>query len=136
MEACRLRSVVRILIGAAIAAAAIERPAAAQSYEVVHTFGYSNGEPHGELVLAPDGSFYGTADRGGRFHLGSVFRMEPDGLGGYTITDIHSFFGRDGSNPQAGLLRDANGWFYGTTTTGGDAGVGTIFAMDPAGHVT
>ncbi len=135
MEACRLRTVVRILIAAAIAVFALERPATAQTYEVVHSFVFEDGEPLCELVEAPDGSFYGTEDRGGRYQMGSVFRLVPDGAGGFTLHEIHSFFGRDGAHPKAELILDANGWLYGTTYDLGRHGLGTIFAIDTAGHL-
>ncbi len=119
------------ILGMLLLAAAVS----AQTLEIVHNFAASSGTPRGELLAMPDGSFYGTTEFGGRFQMGSVFRLVPDGLGGFTIDEIHSFFGRDGQGPRAGLVLDPNGWLYGTTS-GGLISLGTIFAMDPAGHVT
>jgi uncharacterized repeat protein (TIGR03803 family) len=39
--------------------------------------------------------------------------------------------GTDGSTPTAGLIRDANGNFYGTTAYGGAYGPGTVFELTP-----
>jgi uncharacterized repeat protein (TIGR03803 family) len=48
-------------------------------------------------------------------------------------TVLHSFAGRDGANPGAGLFRDAEGNIYGTTSAGGTSynGYGTIFKIAP-----
>jgi uncharacterized repeat protein (TIGR03803 family) len=46
---------------------------------------------------------------------------------------LHSFgsTGTDGTQPRAGLVMDASGNFYGTTSTGGTAGIGTVFEISP-----
>lgn len=50
------------------------------------------------------------------------------------FTVLHYFTGgADGANPHAGLTMDLHGNLYGTTTTGGPAGFGTVFQMKPAG---
>jgi uncharacterized repeat protein (TIGR03803 family) len=50
-------------------------------------------------------------------------------------TVLHSFFGIDGAHPTAGLLRDASGNLYGTTT-GGGTGYGVVFKVDTSGNET
>lgn len=61
---------------------------------------------------------------------------------GQTFQLLHSFQGRDGSNPWAPLVQGTNGSFYGTTYLGGDlsanagTGSGTVFRMDPNGNIT
>jgi uncharacterized repeat protein (TIGR03803 family) len=53
-----------------------------------------------------------------------------------TLTILHSFAGgTDGAYPEAGLIRDASGNFYGTTQ-GGTAGDGTVFLVSPEGDET
>jgi uncharacterized repeat protein (TIGR03803 family) len=42
----------------------------------------------------------------------------------------------DGSNPRAGLIMDSAGNFYGTTSSAGALGHGTVFKMTPAGTET
>lgn len=44
---------------------------------------------------------------------------------------IHSFGGADGSSPQGGVVFDAAGNLYGTTTAGGANEAGTVFELAP-----
>ena len=44
---------------------------------------------------------------------------------------LHNFNGTDGSYPLAGLIFDAAGNLYGTTSYGGTYGYGTVFEMTP-----
>jgi uncharacterized repeat protein (TIGR03803 family) len=53
-----------------------------------------------------------------------------------TFTTLHSFDSTDGANPLAGLVQATNGNFYGTTSTGGANGDGTIFKTTPSGALT
>jgi uncharacterized repeat protein (TIGR03803 family) len=48
---------------------------------------------------------------------------------------LHSFSGPDGARPGA-LIETADGTFLGTTSSGGDFNLGTIFRMIPNGNVT
>jgi len=56
-----------------------------------------------------------------------------------TFTVLHSFTGRDGANPYAGLTIDRAGNLYGTTQYGGDlssncpGGCGTVFKLSQRG---
>src|SRR5580704_6265563 len=52
-------------------------------------------------------------------------------------TVLYSFKGgSDGATPAAGLIADSNGNLYGTTSIGGDAGVGTGFEITVGGAET
>ncbi len=57
------------------------------------------------------------------------------------LTTLHSFNGTDGTNPQ-GLVKAADGNFYGTTAAGGSSGncgsygCGTVFKITPDGTLT
>ncbi|MFZ4764813.1 MAG: choice-of-anchor tandem repeat GloVer-containing protein, partial [Roseimicrobium sp.] len=88
------------------------------------------------LLLAPDGSFYGTTVAGGAFNSGSVFKITPAGV----LTTLVSFTGSSvanpGSNPQAPLILGADGKYLGTTNAGGTGGFGTIFRMTDSGVQT
>ncbi len=118
--------------------------APAQTFTVLHTFNGKNGaSPEGVLVLDAAGNIYGTTAGGGTGKCssqgcGTGFMLNKAGkqLG------VYSFDGADGLNPVAGLLRDADGSFYGTTLNGGDEscnpphGCGTVFRVSKTGKET
>jgi uncharacterized repeat protein (TIGR03803 family) len=83
------------------------------------------------LVLAKDGTLYGTTYSCGPSANGTVFKIAPDG----TETIIHGFNadGLDGINPYGGLIFDKAGNLYGTTYQGGANGFGTVYKITPAG---
>jgi uncharacterized repeat protein (TIGR03803 family) len=87
--------------------------------------------PHGGLVLATNGNFYGTAGGGGANSVGTVYEITSAGK----LTTLHSFDYTDGSTPYVGLVQATNGNFYGTTSDGGN-GYGTIFEITPTGTLT
>jgi len=91
--------------------------------------------PDSGLVRDPAGNLWGTLPNGigHPFSLGFVYKISPAGK----ETKPHVFTGptSDGSNPQAGLIRDPAGTFYGTTAGGGSNFAGTVFKLD-AGNET
>jgi len=87
------------------------------------------GGPNG-VVFGKDGNLYGTTFRDGPYGDGTVFQLTPSGSG-WTETTLHSFQYDDGINPGAGLISDAAGNFYGSTTTGPGYS-GTIFELSPS----
>lgn len=101
------------------------------AFAVLHTFVYSDGSfPYAGLFRGHRGTLYGTTGYGGDYGWGTVFKITPGG----TFATLHSF---DGSNndgvPLSGLVEDAKHNLYGTTSSGGDNGVGTIYKIDPHG---
>jgi uncharacterized repeat protein (TIGR03803 family) len=57
-----------------------------------------------------------------------VFRLDGSG----TLSILYNFTGNsDGAFPYAGLVRDAAGNLYGTTSTGGMWSFGTVFKLTP-----
>ncbi|HUI83020.1 MAG TPA: choice-of-anchor tandem repeat GloVer-containing protein [Candidatus Binatia bacterium] len=90
---------------------------------------------YGTLVQASDGLLYGTTWQGGSDNTcsngcGVLFRIE---LGG-RFTTVHSFTRTtDGASPFAGLTQASDGKLYGTTTFGGNNGLGqgTIYRYAP-----
>jgi len=93
------------------------------------------GPPNGPnaLIRATDGNFYGTANDGGAYGYGSVFKITPAG----SLTTLHNFDGPDGSVPYLqGLVEATDGNFYGTVNGGGAYGYGTVFKITPAGTLT
>src|SRR5450631_226172 len=54
-----------------------------------------------------------------------------------TFSTLHNFTGSpDGAGPAGGLIRDSAGNLYGTTLSGGDQNLGTIFEVDSQGAET
>src|SRR5688500_14932551 len=79
-------------------------PAEAQTYDAVHAFSREGGSPMSRLLVAPDGRLYGTTTAGGRYRLGSVFVLTPNGSG-FDFANVWEFSGPDGLSPRAGLIR-------------------------------
>jgi uncharacterized repeat protein (TIGR03803 family) len=73
------------------------------------------------------GNLYGTTERGG-VGLGVVFKVN---IKTRTETVLYTFkVPSDGEIPSSGLVRDAAGNLYGTTTAGGDRNSdGTVFKV-------
>ncbi len=70
---------------------------------------------------------------GGFFGIGIVFRLDPSGH----ETVLHTFAPAEGGDPYAGVVMDAAGNLYGTTSAALALGVlGTVFKIDTAGNFT
>jgi uncharacterized repeat protein (TIGR03803 family) len=106
------------------------------SESVLHIFvGGSDGQtPYAGLIADAVGNLYGTTYAGGNIEVGepgcggwcgTVFMLTPKG----TLTVLHRFTFSDGANPLAGLMADAAGNLYGTTTLGGNNNYGTVFKL-------
>lgn len=96
---------------------------------VLHTFtGPDGNTPFGSLVADASGNLYGTTFQGGAFNCGTVYEIAPNS----TETILYSFAcGNDGAYPLAGLILDASGNLYGTTSAGGPSGAGVVFKIQP-----
>jgi len=106
---------------------------------VLHAFrGSDGGNPHGDLIADSAHALYGTTEYGGASGYGTIFKITRNGK----ESVIHSFSGgTDGALPESGLIADASGNFYGTTSYGGGSsncnfGCGTVFRLAPDGTVT
>ena len=107
---------------------------ASGAYSVLVHFPESNkGQaPHGSLIQAQNGNFYGLTSSGGTYGYGTFFRLCN---GNYTT--LHSFnSGTSSRNPQGSVVQGTDGNFYGTTQDGGAFGYGTIFKISPGGMLT
>jgi uncharacterized repeat protein (TIGR03803 family)/autotransporter-associated beta strand protein len=103
--------------------------------------GTDGATPVGSLLLS-GGTLYGTTSEGGNLALnrgsgyGAVFSVP---VTGGTPTVLASFNGTNGTGPVAGLVSDANGNLYGTTSGGGvgwpGQSDGTVFELSPIAPV-
>ena len=78
--------------------------------------------PDGTLLRDAAGALYATTYACGPANSGSVVRLKPPepGQTRWTPSLLYTFRdGDDGSTPNAGLVMDASGALYGTTTYGG-----------------
>jgi uncharacterized repeat protein (TIGR03803 family) len=89
--------------------------------------GNDGAAPLGGLILASDGSFYGTTTEFGAGGYGTVFKMGTDGQ---PVTLYAFTGGANGANPMGRLLQAEDGNFYGVTGSGGDSNGGTLFELD------
>jgi uncharacterized repeat protein (TIGR03803 family) len=98
-----------------------------------------------ELIRDGQGNPYGTTYTGGDLSCGYydegcgvVFKLSPAGK----KTVLHTFKGgTDGEYPLAGVVQDAQGNLYGTTSTGGSSscsstGCGAVFKLSKTGKET
>jgi uncharacterized repeat protein (TIGR03803 family) len=92
--------------------------------------GTSGQQPTSALAFDNAGHLYGTTLLGGQYTLGTMFELVKTGSGTWNEATLHQFTGgNDGSSPAAGLIADAAGNFYGTTSTGGSTNGGTVFEL-------
>jgi uncharacterized repeat protein (TIGR03803 family) len=108
----------------------------AQTFTLLHTFAgplKDGATPSAGLVMDAKGNLYGTTTSGGSSgYYGTVFKVSATGK----ETVLHSFTNgpTDGAYPEGGLVVDADGNLYGTTTSGGNSGgQGTVFKVDKNG---
>ncbi len=110
-------------------------------YRILHSFlMLSNGNqpegaaPYAGLVLSGD-TLYGTTSGGGKDGMGAIFSVNTNGL---DFTNLYSFSpaipgtNSDGDTPLAGLVVSGS-TLYGTTSSGGPFGSGTVFSLDTDG---
>ena len=97
------------------------------------TGGADGGVPESSVIGDGAGNLYGTTNSGGASNAGVVFRLDAKGQ----ETVLYSFTGgADGGYPYSGVIRDATGNLYGTTTYGGGADLGVVYKVDATGHET
>ncbi len=100
------------------------------------------GQPNGNLIKGNDGKFYGTTVYRGQTNAGTIFQITTNGdfsliysfgnnLVYDTNADVNSWTTSDGGNPTAGLVQGGDGNFYGTTSSDGPGGGGTVFQFIP-----
>lgn len=130
-----------LLYGTTVAGGAWDRgtvyqltPAGVRS--TLHAFTPDAGSaPLADLVSDATGTLYGTTTEGGDFGFGTIFKITTDG----DFTTLVHFTGTGGAAPGSvpgGLVRHADGAFYGTTGGGGTFGWGTVYRLAADGTLT
>jgi uncharacterized repeat protein (TIGR03803 family) len=109
----------------------------AQTYTVIANLTGGNAYPQSSLIQGVNGNLYGTSyGLASSNEYGTVFEVTTSG----TVSTIYTFCSKtncaDGSFPVAGLILANDLNFYGTTTSGGAYGAGTVFKLTPAGTIT
>ena len=105
-------------------------------HKVLHSFDRKDGDqPWSSLVFDAAGNLYGTTVLGGDidsnpclgYGCGVVFKVSPSANGKWAETVLHKFHGwTDGFYPYDGLIFDADGNLFGTTSYGG-----VVFKLTP-----
>ena len=99
---------------------------------VIHSFSGSDGSnPQSTLIKDSNGMMYGTTKTGGgASDTGTVFSVSTSGVENV----IHPFDADTHAiNPESSLLLASDGQLYGTTSTGGQYGLGTIYSLSTSG---
>lgn len=91
------------------------------------------GCPTGNLLLDSAGNLYGVTQTGGPGGGGTIFELT-NTPSGWTETILYAFQGQgDGAVPYSGLIMDHAGNLYGTASTRGLHGHGTVFELVHSG---
>ena len=110
---------------------------------VLHAFAASvtdGAQPLTPVIQGTDGNLYGTTGAGGNANCaggcGVVFKSTT--VGGESV--LYSFGPSPAAGPQSpqpsSLIQGTDGNFYGTTSNGGQFGLGSFFELTPAGVAT
>jgi uncharacterized repeat protein (TIGR03803 family) len=100
---------------------------------VLHSFNIlpDAQNPATGLIFDAAGNLYGATELGGAQDLGAVFRLAPDGRGGWKETVLHSFKDRPGASPLGSLIFGRQGHLYGTTLGYFEKTWGSVFEIAP-----
>jgi len=95
------------------------------------------GIPAAALIFDQTGNLYSTTLYGGNFGLcgglgcGAVFKLMPKSRGEWREEVLHSFFDDPGAIPDAGIIFDAEGNLYGTSSGDIRKTQGSVFEITP-----
>jgi uncharacterized repeat protein (TIGR03803 family) len=141
LQTCERATAALLLVVLLVLPLLAVKPAAAQTFTVLHKFSGQGGgiEPPGGVIVDAAGSLYGVTQFGGSFNFGTVFKL--DSAGREAV--LHNFAAVEGLWPEAPLISGPDGTIYGTTYDGGSAeggqckhGCGTVFKRDKSGKQT
>ena len=104
------------------------------TYTVLHHFTGSTSDgstPYGNLVSI-NNNIYGTTWFGGAKDSGTLFSITPIGVTSVVYSVVYSFgSSSDGANPYSGLTLGPDGYYYGTTASGGSNSIGSVYKFYP-----
>jgi uncharacterized repeat protein (TIGR03803 family) len=83
--------------------------------------------PAADLIMDKFGNLYGTTSEGGNREAGAVFEVTAKGKESVIYNFCEAAECADGAEPLAGLTMDKSGNLYGTTSSEGANGGGTVF---------
>jgi len=141
MQRTECRAIIMAIFAVMTATPILADSAAASCSKVIHAFVWLK-HPMGNLVRDAAGNLYGTTFEGagtgcGGSGCGAVWKLVPSPDGTWMGSTLYVFKGPDGANPAAGLIFDAAGNLYGTTSAGGTStacgpgGCGVVFKLTP-----
>lgn len=97
--------------------------------------GKDGASPYAGVIRDKSGDLFGSAAAGGSKGQGVLFKLIPPASPAHNWTEVtmHEFQGgsEDGSAPFGQLILMNGKGFYGTTSAGGTAGLGTVFNLLP-----
>jgi uncharacterized repeat protein (TIGR03803 family) len=103
-----------------------ELPHGSTRLTTLASFNGTDGRTPNGVMIDSSGNLYGTTQIGGASRDGTVFEMA---AGSGTITTLASFDGTDGQVPERPPIEDSSGNLYGTTSSGGADGDGTVYEV-------
>ena len=104
-----------------------------QAGELTTLYSFTESGTTGQLPLGggvtrdANGNLYGTTTYGGTYGDGVVWEYSSAGV----LSDLVTFNGPNGQNPESTLVFDSLGNLWGTTNQGGASGYGTVFELTP-----
>jgi uncharacterized repeat protein (TIGR03803 family) len=101
-----------------------------QGFTTLYSFGGTDGANPDDLqlTLGGDGAVYGATSEGGPDGGGTLFQFD---VASQALSTIHSFASTGTGGVNAGLVAGHDGYWYGTTYSGGANGTGSVFRVDP-----
>ena len=103
---------------------------------VVHAFtgGNDGSGPGARVTVDGAGNIYGMTPTGGRYGLGTIYKIHEASPGVWTLTVLHAFTGgADGATGSAGRMILRGRRLYGAATAGGQYGSGVVFELNARG---
>jgi uncharacterized repeat protein (TIGR03803 family) len=103
-------------------------------YRTIYHFATATGSsPRGHLLQGSDGAFYSTTQWGGAASLGTIYKIQQNGVGHTVLHHFGTGVANTGGDCDTGLTLGSDGVLYGVTSIGGDYSHGTLFKIMPDG---